>query len=115
MALPAFAGAQATGPLATAARRACLGRGRLDLGEAGFSRLQIRHRRRSDRCCVDGRGAAPVALDLRLRLALGLDCDRSLRCLGDGLARPAATALICQLIDPRIKLEIEVTARKRQG
>ncbi|MGE0658113.1 MAG: RidA family protein [Reyranellaceae bacterium] len=30
-------------------------------------------------------------------------------------ARPAATALICQLIDPRIKLEIEVTARKRQG
>jgi enamine deaminase RidA (YjgF/YER057c/UK114 family) len=30
-------------------------------------------------------------------------------------ARPAATALICQLIDPRIKIEIEVTARKRQG
>ncbi|WP_298721375.1 RidA family protein [uncultured Ferrovibrio sp.] len=28
-------------------------------------------------------------------------------------ARPAATALICQLIDPAMKLEIEVTARKR--
>jgi reactive intermediate/imine deaminase len=30
-------------------------------------------------------------------------------------ARPAATALVCQLIDPRMKIEIEVTARKRQG
>lgn len=28
-------------------------------------------------------------------------------------ARRAATALICQLIDPAIKVEIEVTARKR--
>lgn len=28
-------------------------------------------------------------------------------------ARPAATALICQLIDPAIKIEIEVTARKQ--
>lgn len=27
-------------------------------------------------------------------------------------ALPAATALICQLIDPKMKLEIEVTARK---
>jgi enamine deaminase RidA (YjgF/YER057c/UK114 family) len=29
-----------------------------------------------------------------------------------GKARPAATALICQLIEPRIKIEIEVTARR---
>jgi reactive intermediate/imine deaminase len=29
-----------------------------------------------------------------------------------GKARPAATALICQLIQPRIKIEIEVTARR---
>jgi enamine deaminase RidA (YjgF/YER057c/UK114 family) len=28
-------------------------------------------------------------------------------------ARPAATALICQLIDPAMKIEIEVTARKQ--
>ena len=28
--------------------------------------------------------------------------------------RPAATALVCQLVDPRIRIEIEVTARKRQ-
>jgi enamine deaminase RidA (YjgF/YER057c/UK114 family) len=27
------------------------------------------------------------------------------------LARPAATAIVCQLIDPRMALEIEVTAR----
>ncbi len=27
-------------------------------------------------------------------------------------ARPAATALVCGLIDPRMKIEIEVTARK---
>jgi enamine deaminase RidA (YjgF/YER057c/UK114 family) len=33
--------------------------------------------------------------------------------LGDtfGRVRPAATALICGLIDPRMKIEIEVTAR----
>lgn len=29
-----------------------------------------------------------------------------------GKARPAATALVCQLIDKRIKIEIEVTARR---
>jgi enamine deaminase RidA (YjgF/YER057c/UK114 family) len=30
-------------------------------------------------------------------------------------ARPAATALVCGLVDPRMKIEIEVTARKRGG
>jgi len=29
-----------------------------------------------------------------------------------GAVRPAATALICGLIDPRMKIEIEVTARR---
>ncbi len=29
--------------------------------------------------------------------------------------RPAATALICGLVDPRMKIEIEVTARRRKG
>jgi enamine deaminase RidA (YjgF/YER057c/UK114 family) len=29
--------------------------------------------------------------------------------------RPAATALICGLVDPRMKIEIEVTARRRGG
>ena len=32
-----------------------------------------------------------------------------------GAIRPAATALICGLIDPRMKIEIEVTARRRAG
>jgi enamine deaminase RidA (YjgF/YER057c/UK114 family) len=30
-----------------------------------------------------------------------------------GAIRPAATALICGLIDPRMKIEIEVTARRQ--
>lgn len=29
-------------------------------------------------------------------------------------ARPAATALVCGLIDPRMKIEIEATARRRR-
>ena len=29
--------------------------------------------------------------------------------------RPAATAILCHLVDPRMKIEIEVTARKRGG
>jgi len=31
-----------------------------------------------------------------------------------GAIRPAATALFCGLVDPRMKIEIEVTARRRQ-
>lgn len=31
-----------------------------------------------------------------------------------GRARPAATAIVCGLVDPRMKLEIEVTARRRR-
>ena len=31
-----------------------------------------------------------------------------------GTVRPAATALVCGLVDPRMKIEIEVTARRRQ-
>jgi enamine deaminase RidA (YjgF/YER057c/UK114 family) len=30
-----------------------------------------------------------------------------------GEIRPAATALVCGLVDPRMKIEIEVTARRR--
>jgi enamine deaminase RidA (YjgF/YER057c/UK114 family) len=32
-----------------------------------------------------------------------------------GAVRPAATALICGLVDPRMKIEIEVTARRRES
>jgi enamine deaminase RidA (YjgF/YER057c/UK114 family) len=32
-----------------------------------------------------------------------------------GTIRPAATALICGLVDQRMKIEIEVTARRRNG
>ncbi len=32
-----------------------------------------------------------------------------------GAIRPAATALVCGLVDPRMKIEIEVTARRAAG
>jgi enamine deaminase RidA (YjgF/YER057c/UK114 family) len=32
-----------------------------------------------------------------------------------GAIRPAATALVCGLVDPRMKIEIEVTARRGAG
>lgn len=32
-----------------------------------------------------------------------------------GAIRPAATALICGLVDPRMKIEVEITARRRNG
>ena len=32
-----------------------------------------------------------------------------------GTIRPAATALVCGLVDPRMKIEIEVTARRRNS
>ncbi len=43
------------------------------------------------------------------------DWDRIAPILGQyfGEIRPASTALICRLVDPRIKIEIEVTARRR--
>jgi enamine deaminase RidA (YjgF/YER057c/UK114 family) len=42
------------------------------------------------------------------------DWPRIVPVLGEafGRARPAATALICGLIDPRMKIEIEVTAHR---
>jgi enamine deaminase RidA (YjgF/YER057c/UK114 family) len=44
------------------------------------------------------------------------DWPRIVPVLGETFAaiRPAATALICGLVDPRMKIEIEVTARRRQ-
>ena len=43
------------------------------------------------------------------------DWPRIVPALGEtfGTIRPAATALICGLIDPRMKIEIEVTGKKR--
>jgi enamine deaminase RidA (YjgF/YER057c/UK114 family) len=37
--------------------------------------------------------------------------------LGETFAtiRPAATAIVCGLVDPRMKIEIEVTARHASG
>jgi len=42
------------------------------------------------------------------------DWPRIVPVLGEAFAaiRPAATALVCGLVDPRMKIEIEVTARR---
>jgi len=43
-----------------------------------------------------------------------VDWPRVVPVLGEAFAaiRPAATALVCGLVDPRMKIEIEVTARR---
>src|SRR5438105_4895020 len=43
------------------------------------------------------------------------DWPRIVPVVGDAFRdiRPAATALVCGLVDPRMKIEIEVTARRR--
>jgi enamine deaminase RidA (YjgF/YER057c/UK114 family) len=45
------------------------------------------------------------------------DWPRLVPVFGEAFAaiRPAATALICGLVDPRMKIEIEVTARRASG
>jgi enamine deaminase RidA (YjgF/YER057c/UK114 family) len=58
---------------------------------------------------------ASLADVVRVRYYLpdAADWPRIIPVLGEafGRVRPAATALICGLIDPRMKIEIEVTAR----
>jgi enamine deaminase RidA (YjgF/YER057c/UK114 family) len=60
-----------------------------------------------------GASLADVAR-VRYYLRDASDWPRIVPELGDafGVIRPAATALICGLIDPRMKIEIEVTARR---
>lgn len=53
---------------------------------------------------------------VRYYLADAADVARAMPLFGHyfGDVRPAATAVICRLIDPRIRIEIEVTARRRR-
>ena len=64
-----------------------------------------------------GEAGASLADVVRVKYYLpdAADWPRIVPVLGDAFAaiRPAATALICGLIDPRMKIEIEVTARRR--
>lgn len=61
-----------------------------------------------------GAGLADV-VRARYFITDAADADPVLRVIGEhfGAIRPAATAIICGLIDPRMKVEIEVTARRR--
>jgi enamine deaminase RidA (YjgF/YER057c/UK114 family) len=64
-----------------------------------------------------GEAGASLADVVRVKYYLpdAADWPRIVPALGAafGAIRPAATALICGLIDPRMKIEIEVTARRR--
>lgn len=53
---------------------------------------------------------------VRYYLADAADVPRAMSLFGRyfGAVRPAATAVLCGLIDPRMRIEIEVTARRRR-
>ena len=63
-----------------------------------------------------GEAGASLADVVRVKYYLpdAADWPRVVPVLGEtfGAIRPAATALICGLVDPRMKIEIEVTARR---
>ena len=63
-----------------------------------------------------GEAGASLADVVRVRYYVpnAADWPAILPVLGEafGAVRPAATALICGLVDPRMKVEIEVTARR---
>ena len=62
---------------------------------------------------------AALADVVRVRYFLpdAADWPRIVPVLGEafGAIRPAATALVCGLVDPRMKIEIEATARRGAG
>ncbi len=60
-------------------------------------------------------GARLDVVRVKYYLPDAADWPRIVPVLGEafGAVRPAATALICGLVDPRMKIEIEVTARRR--
>jgi len=66
-----------------------------------------------------GEAGASLADVVRVRYYVpdAADWPRIVPVLGEafGTIRPAATALICGLVDPRMKIEIEVTARRQGG
>jgi enamine deaminase RidA (YjgF/YER057c/UK114 family) len=61
-----------------------------------------------------GAGFADV-VRVRYYFANASDWPKVAPVLGEvfGDVRPAATAIVCELIDPRMKIEIEVTAKRR--
>jgi len=78
---------------------------------------QTRQALRNIEAALAEAGAALVdAVRVRYYVPDAADWPRIMPVLGAAFAtiRPAATALICGLVDPRMKIEIEVTARRRQ-
>lgn len=70
---------------------------------------------RNIRAALDGAGASlSDVVRVRAYLTDARDFGRVAPVLGEylGEARPANTTVVCQLIDPRMKIEIEVTVRR---
>lgn len=61
-----------------------------------------------------GKASLANVVRVRVYLADAKDFARVAPVLGEylGEARPANTTVVCQLIDPRMKIEIEVTAKR---
>ena len=74
------------------------------------------HRIACSGCHIQRRFAGGRCRECATKLPQGLRLPAAIvPVLGEAFStiRPAATALICGLVDPRMKIEIEVTARKR--
>jgi enamine deaminase RidA (YjgF/YER057c/UK114 family) len=72
--------------------------------------------RNIERALAEAGASLADVVRVRYYLPDAANWPRIMPVLGAAFAaiRPAATALICGLIDPRMKIEIEVTARRRQ-
>lgn len=79
---------------------------------------QARQALRNIEAALAEAGAAlPDIVCVKYYLPDAADWPRIVPVLGEAFAaiRPAATALICGLVDPRMKIEIEATARRTGG
>lgn len=73
--------------------------------------------RNIERALAEAGSGPGDAVRIRVYLAERADFDRVVPVVGDWCraARPANTTVITPLVDPRMKIEIEVTAKKQSG
>jgi enamine deaminase RidA (YjgF/YER057c/UK114 family) len=85
---------------------------------AGDPAEQVRQALRNIEAALAEAGASLAdVVRVRYYLADPSDWEKIVPVLGEvfGAIRPAATALLCGLVDPRMKIEIEVTAHRSAG
>ncbi len=73
--------------------------------------------RNIDKALAEAGSRAADAVRIRVYLAAAADFARVVPVIGRWCraARPANTTVVAPLVDPRMKIEIEITARKQQG